>query len=217
MSQEIRRCAYLEALARLQPRWDHDVNDDFGAVSIQIELLIAMVASERGPAIDIAKLTPVLDRSTNAIRKFQNAITTQLAIRRGDVLHHGDLFDVAAHVTRLGSVLGACARLQLRASHSVATPDGPVWIEGGEPALREAVTIAAVEMLFLAREGESVAIRLEADGERAALRIEGPRKPSDSTPWLAAVRETLVNFGGRLETGDELALDLIIPMAAVPR
>ena len=58
MSQEIRRCAYLEALARLQPRWDHDVNDDFGAVSIQIELLIAMVASERGPAIDIAKLTP---------------------------------------------------------------------------------------------------------------------------------------------------------------
>ena len=214
MTEETRRCAYLEALARLQPRWDHDLNDDLGAVKIQIDVLIAMLGAERGQTIEIAKLTPVLDRSMNAIRKFQNGISAQLQIRRGNGEDH---FDLAGHVTALGALLGACARLQLRVACSVVAPEKPVWIEGGEPALREAVTIAAVEMLFLAREGESVAMRLDADGERAALRIEGPRRPAESTPWFAAVRETLAKFEGRVEAGDGLSLDLIIPMAAVPR
>jgi hypothetical protein len=72
-------------------------------------------------------------------------------------------------------------------------------------------------MLFLTNPDGAVTMRLDADGERAALRIEGPRRPADSTPWLVAVRETLARFGGRIEAGDELSLDLIIPMAAVPR
>lgn len=216
MSEETRRCAYLEALARLQPRWDHDLNSDLGAVKIQIELLIAMLAAERGPAIEIARLTPVLDRSMNAIRDFQKGVAARRAIRRGDG-ESGELFDVAAHMSRLGSLLGDCARIELKASCSVVTPPTPVWVEGGEPALREAVTIAAIEMLYLARAGESVAMRLDANGDRAALRIEGPRRPAESTPWYTAVRETLAKFGGRVETGDGLSLDLIIPMAAVPR
>lgn len=211
-----RRPAYLEALARLQPRWDHDLNDDLGAVRIQIDLLILLLADERGSAIEIAKLTPILDRSLNAIQKLQNAVETQLLVRRGNP-EDGEVLDLAAHVKRLGSLLGGCARLQLKASFSVVTPEPPLWIEGGEPALREAVTIAAVEMLFLARERESVTMRLAVDGERAALRIEGPRKPPDSTPWLVAVRETLADFGGRVEAGHDLSLDLIIPLAAVPR
>lgn len=211
-----RRPAYLEALARLQPRWDHDLNDDLGAIKLQIDVLILMLADERGTAVDIAKLTPILDRSLNAIRRLQNAIESQVAVRRGKP-QDGDDLDLAGHVSRLGYLLDACARLQLKAAFSIVTPETPVRIEGGEPALREAVTIAGVEMLFLARERESVTMRLAVEGDRAALRIEGPRRPADSTPWLVAVRETLATFGGRVEAGHDLSLDLIIPMATVPR
>lgn len=217
MNEETRRrSAFLEALARLQPRWDHDANDHLGAVKIQFDVLIALLAAERGPSVEIARLIPILDRGLSAIGTFTKAMRAQHGVWRWGA-QGGDLFDLAGHVVQLGPLLEPCARLQLKVPFSVVAPPAPVWIEGGDPALREAVTIAAVEMLFLAGSGEAVTMRLDADSERAALRIEGPRRPADSTPWLAAVRETLAKFGGRVEAGDELSLDLIIPMAAVPR
>ena len=217
MNEEIRRrSAYLEALARLQPRWDHDANDHLGAVKIQFDVLIALLADQRGSSVEIAQLIPYLDRGLRAIQTFTAAMKVQHGVWRWGS-QNGDLFDVAGHVTQLGLLLEPCARLQMKVPFTVTAPATPVWIEGGEPALREAVTIAAVEMLFLASPGEAVTMRLGANGERAALRIEGSRRPGDSTPWLAVVRETLTKFGGRVEAGGELSLDLIIPMAAVPR
>lgn len=217
MTEEIRRrTSYLEALARLLPRLDHDANNSLGAIKLQLDVLILRLADARGPAVEMAQITPYLDRSMDAIRKFQVALELQHKVLRWGSSSDAH-FDVAKHVSRLGAFLDSFARLQFEVPFSVVAPEDPVWIEGGEPALREAVTIAAVEMLFLTSRKEPVTMRLDADGERAALHIAGPRRPPDSTPWLVAVRETLAQFGGRVEAGDELSLDLIIPMAAVPR
>jgi hypothetical protein len=216
MTEEIRRrCAYLDALARLLPRLDHDANGNLGAIKLQLDVMVVKLA-EQGATVEIAELTPYLNRSMNAIRKFQVALQLQHKVLRWGA-SGGELFDIAEHVTALGALLESFAEFQVKVPYSVLAPADPVWIEGGDPSLREAVTIAAVEMLFLTNPDGAVTMRLDADGERAALRIEGPRRPADSTPWLVAVRETLARFGGRVEAGDELSLDLIIPMAAVPR
>jgi len=215
MSEEIRRgSAYLEALARLQPGWAHESRGNLGAIKIQIDLLSHLLAIETGDPVKVDELRLVVDRAVNAIRKFEASL--KLQFEAWGPSEPGDMLDLARLVTNLGALLGASAR-DLRVPCSVESPSGPIWIEGGEPALREALTIAAVEMLCIAKPRDPLMLRLEARGERASLRIESPRMPPEDASWLAVVRETLARFGGEVRTSAALELDLVVPRAAVPR
>ncbi len=212
MSEELRRTAHLLALARLQPGWDHECRGHLSAIKMHIELMVVLFANG---STEADSLRGALDRAMNASRKFETAMNDRAEALRGPKIS-SDLLDLAGHVARLGGVLAVSAS-DRNVRCSVESLSGPLWIEGGEPALREALNIAAAEMLFLCQPEDALTMRLESTGDRVSLRIEAPRMPSEGAPWLTVVRETFVKFGGEVKASAALELDLVVPRAAVPR
>jgi len=214
MSEEHRRIAYLEALSRIQPQWAHEARQHLGGLGLQVELIVATLAKRGGDAELIAELKPILERAQAGVRNFRDAIDRQFSVWSRNA--ESDLLDLCSMVSRLGALLEPSAKNRYL-KWSVVVPAGTLWIEGAEPALREALTIAAIETLYATPEKNTLTLQLEARNDEASLRLIGTQPPSEDAPWLSVVRETLARFGGKAGARGDLEFELIIPMAAVPR
>ena len=202
----LRRDLYLRTLARLRRSLDHELRSHAGSVSLQLDLMSELVA--RGVA-DGAKLEAPIQRAKTGLERLRK--TAAAVVEATDVERGRNGADLGAVLRGIEGLLAPRAR-ELGVTWAAVAPLEPVPLAGDGDAVREALTIAAVESLEALPNGARLTLAAAVDGGRAAVALEGAIADS-SSPTLALVRAAIASAGGEAVAGDDGAPRFTLPLA----
>ncbi len=225
LDAQARRARYLQALAGLSPHHAHDLRGRLGSVALHLDVAAELLSAdgETAPAA-ATRARAEVGRARTGLREVLDAFEALLGLTRSSPAG-AQRFDLRELLRDLETVLAPAVR-DRKLEWSAVMPEQPAYVAGEHEALRQALIIAAVEMVVGLPPASRLELLLSTPRDRVELSIAGvsahgkpvaTRAAADDSDPLEILRQTMLSSGGAARGDGATRLVLTLPSAPASR